>query len=138
MVLMYNNTTPADINGSGELQAALVTVAGGTANDATAATVTVGTFYVLKSSQVSYYMSATALSDSAVVVAYADASQDYAIVCQVIKLLNQTGVAANDQHIGKFHFDPSLICIGAYVSLRFLPRSVWSDVDCEFWPRGNG
>lgn len=103
MILMYNNTTPLNINGVGPLQASIASVTGGTTTDASAATIHVGNFTTLASSSLSYYLAATTLSENTVVVAYADASQDYAIVCQVVRLLNQTGVASNQQPIGKIH-----------------------------------
>lgn len=103
MVLLYNNTTPMDVNGSGPLQAAVATISGGSETDATQAAISLGKFSVLESTAVSYYMAATSLNEQNVVVAYADASQDYAIVCQVVSFLPQTSTSQSS--IGKnFHF----------------------------------
>jgi hypothetical protein len=93
MVLLYNNTTPMDVNGSGPLQAAVAAISGGSETDATQAAISLGKFSVLESTAVSYYMAATSLNEQNVVVAYADASQDYAIVCQVVSFLPQTSTS---------------------------------------------
>lgn len=94
--MVYNITAPASISGSGPLQAAVAVVD----PSAAANVITLGAFSTLASSQLSYFFTSVALDASTVVVAYANAAEDFAFTCQVVQLLNQTGSTGINTPIG--------------------------------------
>ena len=84
MLFFYNGTNTVDqYYGYGQLNTALATV------DATGA-VTVADPVVLTDSAVVYNMAATRLSATTAVVTYADASKNYAILCQAVEIVTET------------------------------------------------
>lgn len=91
MVLYYNSL--ANPGGSGPLNAAIAT-----ADPATRA-LAISTFTTLNSSSLSYYFTSTSIDSDTVVVAYAEAALNYALVARTVQLVDETEYG---QQIGKF------------------------------------
>lgn len=83
MVLTYNNYD-GGAYGAGLLSASIATITGTT--DATTATIALSAT-TNSTSSLEYYFASTKLNDNTVVVAYADANNNFAMVCQAISLV---------------------------------------------------
>jgi hypothetical protein len=99
----YASSNSSDINAGGALQAGVITINTLTSTISLGPVTTMGsattTTTFATTSVVSYNLIATTLSHDMVIVAYADAAQDYALVTQILNVLNDT-TSSNNHIIG--------------------------------------
>lgn len=98
MVFYYDSLANAD--GSGPLNAAIATA------DPSSRALAISTFTTLSSSSLSFFFASAEIDSDTVVVAYAEAALDYALVARTVQLVNETEYG---QQIGKLYVSFKLV-----------------------------